>query len=108
MPTVEELMEIPGAVAAGEFDDQGNVIKFTGDISETAAEIAALMAVANRSVGNMEAKGWTAYTGKDGFFPVQGFAVAAGKYAACIMGNKGVFVELEKADFDQIFKKLAE
>ncbi len=106
MPTLEELMQLPGAIAAGEFDNNGQLCAYTGDISEQAAEIAALMATANLAMANMQAKGYSAYTGKDGFFPVQGFAVAAGKYAACIAGNRGVFVELDKADFDKIFQTL--
>jgi roadblock/LC7 domain-containing protein len=47
------------------------------------------------------------YTGQEDFYPVVGFAVAGGKYAACIMGNVGVFVELDKADFDKIFETLS-
>jgi roadblock/LC7 domain-containing protein len=78
---LKELMSIPGAVAAGEF--------------------------ANKLMGNMQAKGWSAYTGQGGFYPVRGFAVAGGKYAACIMGNVGVFVELSKADFDKTFEVLS-
>jgi len=38
---------------------------------------------------------------------VYGFAVAGGKYATCIMGNVGVFVELDKADFDKTFEVLS-
>ena len=41
------------------------------------------------------------------FYPVCGFAVAGGKYAACIMGNVGVFVEMAKADFDKTFEVLS-
>lgn len=107
MPTLKELMELPGAIAAGKFDSNGNLCAYTGDISEKAAEIAGLMAAANKAVANMQAKGWSTYTGKEGFYPVQGFSVAAGKYAVCIMGNCGVFVELDKADFDKIFETLA-
>ncbi len=107
MPTLKELMQLPGAIAAGKFDSNGNLCAYTGDISETAAEIAGLMAAANKAIANMQAKGWTAYTGKEGFFPVQGFSVAAGKYAACIAGSYGVFVELDKADFDKIFEVLS-
>lgn len=104
---LKELMSLPGAVAAGEFSDDGKLLAYYGDISEKAAEIAALMCAANKATGNMQAKGWSAYSGKEGFWPVQGFAVAAGKYAACIMGNVGVFVELDKADFDKIFETLS-
>ena len=35
-------------------------------------------------------------------------AVAAGDYAVCVMGHIGVFVETAKADFNDIFKVLAE
>lgn len=104
---LKELMNLPGAVAAGEFSDDGKLLAYYGDISEKAAEIAALMSAANRATGNMQAKGWSVYTGKEGFWPVQGFAVAAGKYVACVMGSVGVFVELEKADFDKIFETLS-
>ena len=106
MPTLKELMNLPGAIAAGKFDGNGNLCAYTGEISEKAAEIAGLMAAANKAIANMQAKGFSAYSGKEGFYPVQGFAVASGKYAACIAGNVGVFVELEKADFDKIFETI--
>ena len=104
---LKELMSIPGAVAAGIFSDDGKLIAYYGDINEKAAEIAAMMCAANKLMGNMQAKGWSAYTGQEGFYPVYGFTVAGGKYAACIMGNVGVFVELDKADFDKVFETLS-
>jgi len=106
MATLKELLSLPGAIAAGKFDSNGNLCAYAGDISEKAAEIAGLMAAANKAIANMQAKGFSTYTGKEGFYPVQGFAVAAGKYAACIAGNVGVFVELDKADFDKIFETI--
>lgn len=104
---LKELMSIPGAVAAGEFTDDGRLVAYYGDVSEKEAEMAALMCAANKLMANMEAKGWSIYTGKDGFYPVVGFAVAGGKYAVCVMGNVGVFVELDKADFDKAFEVLS-
>jgi roadblock/LC7 domain-containing protein len=105
---LHHIMQVPGAVAAGEFSDDGRLLNYTGNLDEKSAEIAALMCAANKMMGNMQAKGWTVYTGKDGFFPVIGFAVAGGKYAACVMGNAGVFVELANADFDKAFEILSE
>jgi roadblock/LC7 domain-containing protein len=104
---LKELMSIPGAVAAGIFSDDGRLIAYYGDIDEKSAEVAAMMCAANKLMGNMQAKGWSAYTGQGGFYPVYGFAVAGGKYATCIMGNVGVFVELSKADFDKTFEILS-
>ncbi len=104
---LKELMSIPGAVAAGEFADDGRLIAYYGNIDEKSAEVAAMMCAANKLMGNMQAKGWSAYSGQEGFYPAYGFAVAGGKYAACIMGNVGVFVELDKADFDKTFEVLS-
>ncbi len=104
---LKELMSLPGAIAAGEFTDDGRLTAYYGDIDEKSAEIAAMMCAANKLMGNMQAKGWSAYTNQGGFYPVVGFAVAGGKYAACIMGNVGVFVELDKADFDKTFEALS-
>lgn len=104
---LKELMSLPGVVATGEFADDGKLIAYYGNINEKEAEMASLMCAANKMMGNMQAKGWSMYTGKDGFYPVVGFAVAGGKYVVCIMGNVGVFVELDKADFDKIFETLS-
>ncbi len=104
---LKELMSLPGAIAAGEFTDDGKLVAYYGDMDEKSAEIAAMMCAANKLMGSMQAKGWSAYTNQGGFYPVVGFAVAGGKYAACIMGNVGVFVELDKADFDKTFEALS-
>lgn len=106
MADLSKLMSIPGAFAAGEFDDQGNLINYVGDISLTAAKIAAMMCAANKAMGKMEAAGWTAYTGRDGFEPATGFAVSGPENSALIYGNVGVFVKNAKTDFDKAFQIL--
>ena len=102
------LMNIPGASAASLFSDDGKLLAYTGDIGEQAAEIAAMMCAANKLMGNMQAKGWSVYTHQDGFYPINGFSVAGGRYAACIMGNACVFVEMGKADFDKAYEVLSQ
>jgi roadblock/LC7 domain-containing protein len=104
---LKELMSIPGAVATGIFSDDGKLIAYYGNINEKSAETAAMICAAIKLMGNTQAKGWSAYTGEGGFYPVVGFAVAGGKYAACVMGNVAVFVELSKADFDKVFETLS-
>ncbi len=106
MPTLDELMNLPGVIAAGKFDDSGNVVEFKGDLSQEEAGMAALMAVANKMVGELEARGFEAFTGKKGFSPIQGFAVSAGKFVACIANGFGVIFEADKADFDKAFQVL--
>lgn len=104
---LDELTSLPGAYAAGEFTDDGRLVNYAGDIEEQPAEIAALMCAANKLMGNMQAKGWSAYTGEGGFYPVSGFAVAGGKHVACAMNNTGVFLQADEADFDKTFEALS-
>ena len=103
----QELMSLPGATATGSFSPTGQLLSYAGNINEQAAEIAALMSAANQMMGNMQAKGWSSYTQEGGFFPIQGFAVAGGKHVACVMGGTGVFMEMDKADFDKAFAVLS-
>ncbi len=107
MADLHKVMRIPGAFAAGEFDETGNLKNYVGDISLQAAKIAALMCAANKAMARMQAAGWTAYTGKDGFEPITGFAVSGPENSALIAGNVGVFVKNKDADFDQAFQVLS-
>jgi roadblock/LC7 domain-containing protein len=108
MANIRKLLEVPGVVAAGEFDDHGELVDYCGEITLKTAKIAALMCKANEALGNMQAAGYTEYTGKEGFYPVTGFAVSGPKKSALIVKNYGVFVDNEKADFDSLYKMLHE
>lgn len=107
MADLSKAMKIPGAFAAGEFGAGGELINYTGNITLQAAKMAAQMCAANMLMGRMEASGWTAYTGRDGFEPATGFAVSGPENSALIVGNVGVFVRNEDADFDRAFATLS-
>ena len=107
MADLKKLMSIPGAFAAGEFSPTGELVNYVGNISLQAAKMAAQMCAANMLMAKMEASGWTAYTGKDGFEPAVGFAVSGPENSALIMGNVGVFVRNKDTDFDKAFATLA-
>jgi len=107
MADLNKAMSIPGAFAAGEFSPTGELINYVGNVSLQAAKIAALMCAANMAMAKMQAAGWTAYTGKEGFEPARGFAVAGPENSALIVGNVGVFVKNDQADFDQAFAILS-
>jgi roadblock/LC7 domain-containing protein len=108
MADIRKLLEAPGVVAAGEFDDHGDLVDYCGNVSLKVAKIAALIYKANEATGNMQAAGYTDYTGKEGFFPITGFAVSGPKMSALIVKNHGVFIENDKADFDALYKMLHE
>ncbi|MBW9140947.1 MAG: DUF2173 family protein, partial [Candidatus Aramenus sp.] len=104
---LDHLMQLKGAIAAGEFTADGKLVEYKGPLSKEIAEMVAMMCAANSLMGKMQAEGFTKFSGMK-WTPFHGWAVAAGDYAVCVMGNYGVFVELAKADFNEIFKTLME
>jgi roadblock/LC7 domain-containing protein len=65
------------------------------------------MCAANSLMGASEADSFTRISGMK-WMPFHGWAVAAGDYSVCVIGNIGVFVETAKADFNDILKVLSE
>ena len=104
---LDRLMKLKGAVAAGEYTHDGKVVNYKGPLSKELAELVAKMVAANTLMGTTQAEAFTRISGMK-WTPFLGWAVAAGEYAVCVMGNHGVFVKLAEADFNEIFKTLAE
>src|SRR5215467_2429904 len=102
MITLDQLMKIDGVVAAGEFTDDGTLIdvrgQLTPDIAQAAAQFCGTVNMMFKTLSGafeqMSGMQWT---------PAQGWAFSGGKYSVCIGGNKGVFVETTKADFNELF-----
>ncbi len=104
---LETLMKIKGAVAAGEFKENGELVSYKGQMPEDVARMAAMMCAANTLMAKMQSEGFSKMTGMK-WSPLVGWAVAAGDYAVCVEGNYGVFVQLSNADFNEAFKVLHE
>lgn len=107
MADLARLMDLNGATAAGQFGNEGELVDYAGDLPKDHAEMIARMCAANTSMGKMEAEGFTRYTGMN-WLPFKGWAVSAGDYSVCVVGDVGVFVETKDADFNQIFRTLGE
>lgn len=105
MDKLDRLMGLKRAIAAGEYTLDGKLVAYKGNIPKDVAEMVAMMCAPNTSVGKTEAELFSKLY-KMNWPPFHGWA--AGDYAVCVMGNYGVFVELSKADFNEIFKTLME
>jgi roadblock/LC7 domain-containing protein len=105
MTTLDQLMNVGGVVAAGQFTDDGKLIDVRGQLTPEIAQVAAqfcgtvnmmfkTLSGAFQQISSMQ---WT---------PAQGWAFSGGNYSICIGGNKGVIVESSKANFNELFKAL--
>lgn len=107
MANLTRLMGLGGAVAAGEYGPTGELLSHQGGLTEDMAAIVARMCAANTLMGSSQAEAFAKLSGQK-WTPFHGWAVSAGDYSVCVLGNIGVFVETAKADFNDIYKVLAE
>jgi roadblock/LC7 domain-containing protein len=108
--TLQELLDIEGVVAAGEFNLDGSLINFEAsmDMSEEMAKMTAQFCATVSMMFNTLAGSFTQLSGMN-WVPQQGWAYSGGEWTVAIGGGgtRGVFVETAKADFNRLFEVLA-
>lgn len=107
MSKLENLLNIEGVVAAGEFTADGKLLDFKGKM-EMPDEIAHMTAQFCATVTMMFSTLAGAHTKISGmnWLPQQGWAYSGGEWTVAVGGNTGVFVETSKADFNKLFEAL--
>lgn len=105
--TLEKMMDLPGAMAAFTFNDRGglesHVLREDTELTPQVLDLLAHSCVANLAIANMEARGWEALTGQDGFQPLKGFSVVGSEWSVVVNGNCGVIVKNRDADYEAAF-----
>jgi roadblock/LC7 domain-containing protein len=107
MATLDELLDIEGVVAAGEFNPDGSLVdyKATMDMSQEMAEMTAQFTATVTMMFNSLASSYTQLSGMQ-WVPQQGWAYSGGDWTVAVGGDRGIFIETEKADFNQLFEVL--
>jgi roadblock/LC7 domain-containing protein len=105
--TLDDLLKIDGVVAAGEFAADGKVVDYKAKM-DMSPEMAAMTAQFCATVTMMfnTLAGAFAQLSQMNWVPQQGWMYAGGDWTVAIGGNRGVFIETAKADFNQLFRVL--
>jgi roadblock/LC7 domain-containing protein len=107
--TLQELLDIEGVVAAGEFNLDGSLVDFetSMDMSEEMAKMSAQFCATVSMMFNTLAGSFTQLSGMN-WAPQQGWAYSGGDWTVAVGGGgtRGVFVETAKADFNRLFEVL--
>lgn len=110
MPNLDQLMLLPGALAAFEFSDKGELVNGKiGDnssLNETALDLLSHVCVANISIATMQARGWENMTQEKGFYPVEGFSMVGLDWTTVTHGQFGVVLDNDKADMEAAYLAL--
>ncbi len=109
MATLEQLMQIKGVVAAGEFTPIGELVDFKSSISmpQDQAGMTSQFCSTVSIMFNTLAKAYSHMYSDTSWLPPKFWAYGGGDMAVCVGGTKGVFVEIAKADFNHLFKTLS-
>ena len=107
MATLDELLQIDGAAAAGEFTADGQLVDYKAnmDMSREMAEMSAQFCATVTMNFNTLAGAFTQLSQMN-WVPQQGWMYAGGDWTVAIGGNRGVFIETAKADFNRLFQVL--
>jgi len=110
--SLDRLMQVPGALAAFQYSDKGDLIaqqiKEGTELTPQVLDLLAHTCVANTAVATLEARGWESLTGQTGFEPLQGFSLVGLDWSAVVGGNHGVVVRNRDADYEEAFAALAQ
>jgi roadblock/LC7 domain-containing protein len=107
MASLDDLLKIDGVAAAGEFAADGKLVDFKAnmDMSPEMAAMSAQFCATLTMLFNTLA-GAFAQLSQMKWVPQQGWMYAGGDWTVAVGGNRGVFVETAKADFNELFRAL--
>jgi len=97
---LDRLMKIKGVVAAGQFSEDGKVIRQVGELPEDLRESAELCVkqnqTCNRFLGELNEQSSREYGS------LVGWTVWGSKYSVVTVGNTRVFIETGRGDYNQL------
>jgi roadblock/LC7 domain-containing protein len=88
---LDRLIKLPGVIAAGQFDEKGEVLRSVGDLSN---EMSFFIAHTIKSKSNQISEMTKELADKidKSWLPFNGWAFWGRKYSMCIVGKTGVIV----------------
>jgi len=105
MPTLDELMSLPGVYGAIEFSCTGELGQVRGDLERDFAELIAQMCAANMAIYRMQASGWTKLTGQQGFLPERGFAFLTADNVVMGINGRAILAHGKDFDYDAAYQR---
>jgi len=103
---LSQLKNMSGFLAAAEFNADGQVLKKEGHLDNEVGTMLADLCAANMRMGQMQARGFSKFSGLKGFEECKGFAVSGPSISLCVLGNIVVMVENSQCDFNEVFNIL--
>ncbi len=107
MTSLDDLLKIDGVAAAGEWAADGSLVEYKSNM-DMPQEMATMGAQFRGTVTMLfnTLAGAFSQLSQMNWTPQQGWMYAGGDWTMAVGGNRGVFVETAKADFNELFRVL--
>ena len=102
---LDRLLEIEGVVAAGQFSEDGKVIRKVGELPEDLMESAELCTRQNHAAEDFLSSLNSQMPREYG--SLVGWTVWGSEYSVVVVGNTRVFVKTNRGDYNQLMIDLA-
>ena len=102
---LDRLMKIEGVVAAGQFSEDGKIIRKVGELPEYLMESAELCVRQNQACSDF-LNSLNDHLPRE-YGSLIGWTVWGSKYSVVVVGNTRVFVETSRGDYNQLMIDLA-
>jgi roadblock/LC7 domain-containing protein len=103
MASLDQLMALPGALAAFEFRGSGELLGHkSSDAEVLTAEVLDMLAhmcAANVSIATMQARGWENMTQLKGYYPVREFTLLGLEWSVVVSGLQREAPKAEGKDY---------
>jgi len=106
MADLKKLLKLDGVLAAGEFSSEGELVAYEGELNRELAESMCIISAATLLMLKAQAYNFSRASGMPGFESITGFSFSSRQLSICVRGNIGVFVKIEDASYDEIFREL--
>ncbi len=107
MATLDNLLNIDGVVAVGDFTADGKLVDYKAkmDMPQEMAEMSAQFCATVTMLFNTLAGSFSQLSQMN-WVPQQGWMYAGGDMTVAVGGNLGVFAETAKVDFNELYRAL--
>ena len=106
MSVYNELANLPGVMAAGEYSYRGDRYHCEGELGEEQARMASIMCRATTLATHMQANMMKALNAECGCAPAQGWMVRGDQFSVCVYGNIFCFIDNNNASLNDVMKFL--
>ncbi|MFA9462351.1 DUF2173 family protein [Thiohalorhabdus methylotrophus] len=107
MARLDDILQVPGTVAAIRFLDDGSLAEQVGDISAAHADLASDMCDATNHMMQQEADLFSAYSGMRGWTPPEGWVMYGQEYSIWALGKIACIVRTTEVSHNDLYRALA-